>query len=57
MLAALRAYGYLVSDEDAVRSSSLVRAHVVIYGHCRFHLTELGRTQCPLCDPDVPHQD
>ena len=56
VLTALREQSYPVSDDDAMRLSPFVRAHIGIDGHYSFHLPDLGGTHRPLRDPDTPEE-
>jgi hypothetical protein len=52
-LAALRAQGYPVLDEDVPRLSPLMRRHIGIDGHYSFHLPDLGGAHRSLGDPST----
>ena len=46
-------WGYPVSDDDAMRLSPFVRAHIGIHGHYSFHLPDPSGVHRPLRDPDA----
>jgi len=56
-IAALRADGYPVRDEDVARLSLYVRRHLNVDGHYSFALPDLAGARRALRDPDSPDDD